>query len=90
MIALNRRKALALMGGTVAAAGLSTPALSQGRKITVGALRFTSHSASFIALQRDYFKEVGLDVELKFFQAATPMAVAIASGDVDYLSLIHI
>ncbi|MVO18325.1 ABC transporter substrate-binding protein [Parasedimentitalea huanghaiensis] len=84
MTTLNRRKALALMGGTVAAAGLSTPALSQGRKIRVGALRFTSHSASFIALQRDYFKEAGLDVELKFFQAATPMAVAIASGDVDY------
>ena len=27
---------------------------------------------------------IGLDVELKFFQAAQPMAVAIASGDVDF------
>jgi NitT/TauT family transport system substrate-binding protein len=50
----------------------------------VGALRFTSHSASFIAYERGYFAEAGLDVEFEFFQAAQPMAVAIASGDVDY------
>lgn len=80
---LTRRKTLALMAGT-AAAGLATPALATGRKITVGALRFTSHSGSFIGFERGYFAEAGLDVEFKFFQAATPMAVAIASGDVDY------
>ncbi|MGI9371562.1 MAG: ABC transporter substrate-binding protein, partial [Hyphomicrobiales bacterium] len=53
-------------------------------KITLGALRFTSHSPSFIAFERGYFKEQGLEVEFKFFQAAQPMAVAIASGDVDF------
>ncbi len=84
MITLNRRKALGLMGGAVTAAGLATPALSQNKKITVGALRFTSHSGSFVAVERGYFADAGLDVELKFFQAAQPMAVAIASGDVDY------
>ena len=50
----------------------------------MGALRFTSHSGSFVALERGYFADAGLDVELKFFQAAQPMAVAIASGDIDY------
>jgi len=53
-------------------------------KIRVGALRFTSHSASFVAFERGYFKANGLDVEFTFFQAAQPMAVAIASGDVDF------
>ena len=84
MTTLNRRKALALMGGTVAAAGLASPAIAAGKKIKVGALRFTSHSGSFIAFERGYFKDAGLDVEFEFFQAAQPMAVAIASGDVDY------
>lgn len=84
MTHLNRRKALALMGGTVAAAGLSAPAYAQNKTIKVGALRFTSHSASFIAQERNYFADAGLNVEFEFFQAATPMAVAIASGDVDY------
>ena len=83
-MAMNRRKAIALIGGAAATAGLATPALSQNRKITVGALRFTSHSGSFIAFERGYFAEAGLDVELKFFQAAQPMAIAIASGSIDY------
>ncbi|PIE15720.1 MAG: ABC transporter substrate-binding protein [Rhodobacterales bacterium] len=84
MTRLNRRKALALMGGTIAASGLAAPALAMNKKIKVGALRFTSHSGSFIAFERGYFADAGVDVEFEFFQAAQPMAVAIASGDVDY------
>jgi NitT/TauT family transport system substrate-binding protein len=38
----------------------------------------------FIAKERGYFKQAGLDVEFEFFQAAQPMAIAIASGDIDY------
>ena len=83
MVTFNRRQTLGLIGAA-AASGLATPALAQNRKIVVGALRFTSHAGSFIAVERNYFAEAGLDVELKFFQAAQPMAVAIASGDVDY------
>ncbi|WP_137701284.1 ABC transporter substrate-binding protein [Marimonas lutisalis] len=84
MTHMNRRHALGLMGAAAAASTLAAPAIAANRKITVGALRFTSHSASFIGVERGYFAEAGLDVELKFFQAAQPMAVAIASGDVDY------
>ena len=83
MTHLNRRHALGLIGAA-AASTLATPSIAMGKKITVGALRFTSHSASFIGVERGYFADAGLDVELKFFQAAQPMAVAIASGDVDY------
>ena len=84
MIKLNRRKALTLMAGAMAAGTLPAPAIAANRKIRVGALRFTSHSGSFVAVERGYFADAGLDVELKFFQAAQPMAVAIASGDIDY------
>ena len=84
MTIFNRRKALALLGGTAAAASLAAPAIAANKKIKVGALRFTSHSGSFIAMERGYFADAGLDVEFEFFQAAQPMAVAIASGDVDY------
>ena len=83
MTTFNRRQALGLIGAA-AASSLAAPAIAQNNKIVVGALRFTSHSASFIAAERAYFKDAGLDVELRFFQAAQPMAVAIASGDVDY------
>ncbi|QDG78678.1 ABC transporter substrate-binding protein [Labrenzia sp. PHM005] len=84
MITMNRRKALSLIGAAAATSTLSAPAIASNRKIKVGALRFTSHSGSFVAFERGYFADAGLDVEFKFFQAAQPMAVAIASGDIDY------
>lgn len=80
---LNRRQTLGLLGAA-AAAPLASPAIAMGTKLKVGALRFTSHAASFVAFERGYFTEEGLDVEFEFFQAAQPMAVAIASGDADY------
>ena len=83
MPGLNRRETLGLIGGA-AMASAAPAALAANRKIKVGALRFTSHAASFVAFERGYFADAGLDVEFKFFQAAQPMAVAIASKDIDY------
>ena len=83
MLKLNRRQALGLMGGSAAASLIGAPAIAS-TKVNVGALRFTSHAASFVAFERGYFSDAGFDVEFKFFQAAQPMAVAIASGDADF------
>ncbi len=83
MSEIDRRQTLGLIGGAAALPLIGSPALAK-TKIRVGALRFTSHAASFVALERGYFADAGLDVEFKFFQAAQPMAVAIASGDADY------
>lgn len=52
--------------------------------IKVGLLAFASHSPSMIAEARGYFGEQDLEVEFVSFQAAQPMAVAIASGDIDF------
>jgi NitT/TauT family transport system substrate-binding protein len=53
-------------------------------KARVGVLRLSSSAPVFIAQDKGYFREAGLDVELKFFDAAQPIAVATASGDVDF------
>lgn len=82
-IRLDRRQTLAGLGAAAGLAALGAPA-SASQKVTVGALRFTSHAASFVAYERGYFRDAGLDVEFKFFQAAQPMAVAIASRDADF------
>lgn len=58
------------------------PAAAQ-EKLTVGALRFVSNGGLFVAAERGYFKAADLDVELKFFDAAQPIAVATVSGDID-------
>jgi NitT/TauT family transport system substrate-binding protein len=79
---LNRRQALLAMGATTAAAAFGMPARAATRNLAV--LNLASHAPSFIAFERGYFKEAGLDIELKFFEAAQPMAVAIASGDAEF------
>jgi len=53
-------------------------------KAKVGVLRLSSSAPVFIAQDKGYFKDAGLDVDLKFFDAAQPIAVATASGDVDF------
>jgi NitT/TauT family transport system substrate-binding protein len=53
-------------------------------KAKIGVLRLSSSAPVFIAQDNGYFKEAGLDVELKFFDAAQPIAVAVTSGDVDF------
>lgn len=83
---IRRREALLGLGATATlAVAPATPVRAQSlTPINVGALRFTSHAASFVAFERGYFRDEGLDVTFRFFQAAQPMAVAIASGDADY------
>ncbi len=79
---LTRRQALIGMGATCATAAFGLPARASTRNLAV--LHLASHAPSFIAFERGYFKEAGLDIELKFFEAAQPMSVAIASGDADF------
>jgi NitT/TauT family transport system substrate-binding protein len=77
------RRAFGLSAGA-AFAGLHAAAFAQDRpKLRVGVLRLASSGNVFIAADRGYFRDAGLDVELKFFDAAQPIAVATASGDVD-------
>ena len=78
-----RRALLGTGAALIATAGIAQTALSAD-KLIVGALRFTSHSAGFIALERGYFTQEGLNVEFRFFQAAAPTATAVTSGDVDF------
>jgi NitT/TauT family transport system substrate-binding protein len=46
-------------------------------------LRLTSSAPLFIAMDKGFFKEEGLDIDAQWFDAAQPIAVATASGKVD-------
>ena len=52
-------------------------------KLRIGALRLTSSAPLFIAAEKGYFADEGLDVELKFMKSAQPVAMALAAGDID-------
>src|SRR3954454_4350402 len=53
-------------------------------KAKVGVLRLSSSAPVFIAQDKGYFKQDGLDIELQFFDPDQPIAVAVTSGDVDF------
>lgn len=72
-----------LAAGAMLLAGAAFPAQA-AEKITVCALTFVSSSPLFIAAGRGYYKAEGLDVQFKFFRAATPVAVGVVSGDCDF------
>jgi NitT/TauT family transport system substrate-binding protein len=67
----------------VLASSLLAPSQAQD-KLSVAVLRFVSSGGLFIAVEKGYFKDEGLDVELKFFDAAQPIAVAVTTGDADF------
>src|SRR4051812_9201205 len=74
---------LAMAAVLVLAAGGMARA-EEALKAKIGVLRLSSSAPVFIAQDRGYFREAGLDIELKFFDAAQPIAVATTSGDVDF------
>lgn len=74
-----------ILVGAVSGLLLSVPNLaSANEKITIAALTFVSSSPLFIAQEKGYYADEGLDVDFKFFRAAQPVAVSIVSGDADF------
>src|SRR3954463_10306133 len=74
---------LALVGLLAMAAG-GVARADDALKAKIGVLRLSSSAPVFIAQDKGYFREAGLDIELKFFDAAQPIAVATTSGDIDF------
>jgi len=72
-----------LFAGLLAMASLQAHA-DELLKAKVGVLRLSSSAPVFIAQDKGYFRDAGLDVDLKFFDAAQPIAVATTSGDIDF------
>ncbi|MFC5589009.1 ABC transporter substrate-binding protein [Sporosarcina soli] len=50
--------------------------------VEIGMLKLTSSAPLFIALEKGFFEEEGIDAKAKWFEAAQPIAVATAGGDV--------
>ena len=78
------RRAFAALGALALAGGLfATAAEGQEKNLRLGVLRLASAGPVFIAQEKGYFKQEGVNVEFRFFDAAQPIAVAVTSGDVD-------
>lgn len=52
-------------------------------KVSLGMLRLTSSAPLFIAMEKGFFAEEGIEIEPQWFDAAHPIAVSTASSKVD-------
>lgn len=73
---LTRRAAL------VAGAAFAMPARAAA-PIRLGLLRTASPAPLYIAQERGWFRQAGVEVAFRFFDAAQPIAAAAVSGDTD-------
>lgn len=56
----------------------------RAEKIKLGIVQTLAVGPAFVAAERGYFAAEGFDAELVYFDAAQPIAIAAASGDLDY------
>ncbi|SEE65863.1 NitT/TauT family transport system substrate-binding protein [Rhizobiales bacterium GAS191] len=77
------RGAAPLAAIAFAAIGLLVAMPAKAEKLTVGTLTSTAASPLYIAQENGYFAKEGVEIEIKPFQAAQPIAAAVASGDID-------
>ncbi len=61
----------------------AAPAPKEKLKISLGLLRLTSSAPLFIAMDKGFFADEGIEIETQWFDAAHPIAVATASSKVD-------
>ncbi|MBN8891386.1 MAG: hypothetical protein BGP12_10080 [Rhodospirillales bacterium 70-18] len=76
---LGRRSTIAL----AAAAAVGARGARAATPIRLGMLHTLSPAPFYLAQQRGYFKDAGVEVEFRFFQAAQPIAAAAVAGDID-------
>ncbi len=72
-----------LLGFFILAAWLAPGPCVSGERVRVGLLPLTSSAPIFIGVEEGLFAREGLDLELKFFQAAQPIAAALAAGEIE-------
>jgi NitT/TauT family transport system substrate-binding protein len=52
-------------------------------RVKVGVLKLTSSAPIFVGVEKGFFKQFGVEPELVYFQAAAPIATALAAGQID-------
>src|SRR5512142_483021 len=81
---LLRRLALpALVLALGFAAASAASAQPRPTPVKVGVLKLTSSAPIFVGVEKGFFKEFGVEPELVYFQAAAPIATALAAGQLD-------
>jgi NitT/TauT family transport system substrate-binding protein len=77
-------RAKLVWGMAILAALAWLPPRAQAEAVKIGSTKIASGGPVFIAIDKGYFAEEGLDAQMVFFAASLPVAVATVSGDIDF------
>ena len=72
-----------ILGKILLAGLLLASAARADEPLRLGLLHTLSPAPFYIAQERGYFRDEGLDVTFRFFEAAQPIAAAAVAGDID-------
>jgi NitT/TauT family transport system substrate-binding protein len=72
------------MGAIVAIVAAIVALPVQAETIKIGISKLIGYPGVPIAVERGYFAAEGLDAQMVFFDSAQPIAIAVASGDVEF------
>src|SRR5664279_5245088 len=72
-----------ILGNVLLAGLLFASAAKADEKLRLGLLHTLSPAPFYIARERGYFRDEGIDLTFRFFEAAQPIAAAAVSGDID-------
>jgi NitT/TauT family transport system substrate-binding protein len=67
----------------VALLSLAAPATA-AEKIKIGVVKSTTSAPIYVAIEKGFFANEGIEAQLVFFDAAQPISVAVTSGDLDF------
>ncbi len=79
---IGRRAALALPA-LLPALFSSRPARAEGERLRLGLLHTLSPAPFYLAQDGGFWREQGVEVSFRFFEAAQPIAAAAVAGDID-------
>jgi NitT/TauT family transport system substrate-binding protein len=69
--------------GALAVAAVAPRVARAATPFRIGLLHTLSPAPLYIAMERGYFRDNGLDASFRFFEAAQPIAAAAVAGDLD-------
>jgi len=75
-------RASALLSFAAALLLMASPA-GAADVLRIGLLHTLSPAPLYVAMERGYFRDEGLDASFRFFEAAQPIAAAAVAGDID-------
>ena len=85
MVTHHRKARLrALLMGVVLVASALASGPAAAENIKIGAVKISAYGPVYIAAEKGYFAAEGLTPEIVFFEAASPISVAVVSGDIDF------